>query len=232
MKQGLPNKGRTRMIGQGVYTLAEVSQYTKQPVSTLRSWFMPRSDGQGRGPIFQSEWERVDDEFAVSFLNLIEAYAASMFRSKKVKPADLRRAHEILKQELNTPHPFAHAELSTFLRRIIHEKDYSNRDRRFVDVISKQLVFPEFRAGLDTIDYSPSTKLAHAWRISDGVVINPKVGFGKPVIVKTGVSTLIVASQYLANSKNAALVARLFNITESGVFDAFQFERGLGRIAA
>jgi uncharacterized protein (DUF433 family) len=220
------------MIDQGVYTLAEVSRYTKVPGATLRSWFLPRSDGKGKGPIFRSEWARVGDDFAISFLNLIEAYAASVFKKNKVKPSDIRRSHEILAKELGTLHPFAHAELSTLLRRIIHEKDFASRDKRFVDVISKQLFFPQFKAALESVDYSPKTKLANIWRIGEGVVINPRVGFGRPVVEKTGVSTSVIAHQYLANARDARLVARLFNITESGVASAFQFERSLGRIAA
>ena len=220
------------MLGQGVYTLAEVSRYTKVRVATLRTWFMPRSDKKGKGPIFQSEWKRIDNDFAISFLNLIEAYAASMFKRNNVRPSDIRRAHEILQNELKTAHPFAHGELSTLLGRIIHEKNVSKRDKRFVDVISKQLIFPEFRAGLQAVDYSPATNLANTWRIGEGVVIDPKVGFGRPVIDKTGISTLVVAHQYLANGRDAAFVARLFNITANGVECAFQFERDLGRIAA
>jgi hypothetical protein len=133
----------------------------------VRSWFLPRANGAGKGPIFESQWEREGDDFAIGFLNLIETYAASFCKKSKVKHTDIRRAQEILKEELDTPHPFAHAELSAFLGRIIHERDHdrTGRDRRFIDVISRQLVFPEFRAGLAKIDYSPTTEVS--WSVED-----------------------------------------------------------------
>src|SRR5687768_457655 len=99
------------MLGEGVYMLNEVARYTGVPASTLRTWFMPRSDGRGNGPIFRSDWERVGDDFAVSFVNLIEAYVASFFRDKGIKPHHIRRVHEILKDEWGIPHPFASEDL-------------------------------------------------------------------------------------------------------------------------
>ena len=120
-----------------------------------------------------------------------------------------------------------------FLREIVlQESILRDRGNRFVDVISKQLLFPEFRARLTRINYNVATRLADRWRIADGIIVNPVVGFGKPVIENTGISSLIVAKQYKANGENAALVARLYKITETGVLNAFQFERSLGRIAA
>lgn len=219
------------MLGQGIYTLAEVAQYTHVPSATLRSWFMPRADGKGRGPIFASEWERAGDDFAVSFLNLVEAFVASFFKKNKVKPPIIRRAHEILKEQLHTPYPFAHADLETEFGRIIEARQ-SPGDRHFVDVISQQLVFPQFRHGIAMLDYDQSTRLAGSWRIADGVTINPKISFGKPALKDMGISTLILANQFAANGKSAEIVGRLFKISPGSVLNAVEFERGLKRIAA
>jgi len=217
------------MNWQAVYTLAEASVYTGIPSTTLRSWFMPRSDGGGRGPIFNSDLPRIGDEFGLSFFNLVEAFVASFFKKNLVKPNDIRKANLILKEKLHTPHPFVHAHLRTGLGHVVHDQSHGTR---FQEVISKQLLFPEFSDGLHRLIYSPTTNLTDAWKVSPGVVIRPETGFGKPVLDIAGVSTLIVAKQYVANGKNAALVARLFKITEAGVNTAYQFEKNLRRIAA
>src|SRR5687768_13860811 len=107
-----PNKGQTRVLDQGVYTLAEVSQYTGVASTTLRSWFVGRSDDRGLGPVFKPAYE-VGDDLAVSFLNLIEARIASFFRGQGLSPYLIRRAHELLQERLGTPHPFAHEDLRT-----------------------------------------------------------------------------------------------------------------------
>jgi uncharacterized protein (DUF433 family) len=84
---------------------------------------------------------------------------------------------------------------------------------------------------LSRITYGPTTKLAEALAISNGVVINPTVGFGKPVIANTGLTTFVVANQFHANRKNTALVASLFNITERDVKNAVRFESRLKQAA-
>jgi uncharacterized protein (DUF433 family) len=218
------------MIEHGVYTMAEVSQYTGVKPMTLRAWFLSRSDEKGHGPVFISDYAKIENDFAVSFLNLIEVYVASFFKMKNVSHADIRRTHRILKQQLGTPHPFAHASLSTGLGRIVLES--TGETQRYLEVIGRQLLFPQFADGLHRISYSATTRLADEWKLSEGITVSPMMGFGKPVIDNTGVSTLIVAKQYKANGKNAALVARLFKITEQGVLNAFRFEERLGRIAA
>lgn len=216
------------MLDQGVYTLSEVSRYTGVPFSTIRDWFLPHPQGR-HSPVFESDWPRVGDDYAVSFLNLIEAYVASFFRKKGMKPNHIRRAHSILQERWNTKHPFARRDLRTDGKRIIIQ---STGDPQLVEAISKQEVFEYVKPHLREINYELISKLAGEWRIGTGVVINPKIGFGKPVIKNTGVSTLVVAQQYQANGRNAALVARLFDIPEKGVLDAFRFEKRLKRIAA
>src|SRR6266700_1962315 len=99
------------MLGLGVYPLSEVTDYTGVPATTLRSWFICRSDGKGRGPLFQSDWERVENDYALSFVNLIEAYVASFFRAKKIKPSHIRKVHEALKDKWGIAHPFASQDL-------------------------------------------------------------------------------------------------------------------------
>src|SRR5690242_7587876 len=95
------------MLDRGVYTLPELHRYTRVPLQTLRNWFFVRSDRSHHHPIFESEWGRVHGDFAVSFLNLIEARVAALFRDKGVSSRDIRKAHQILKGEWRIKHPFA-----------------------------------------------------------------------------------------------------------------------------
>jgi uncharacterized protein (DUF433 family) len=222
------------MFGSGLYTLPDVARYTGVPRSTIRSWFRPRSDGQGRGPMFQSDYETVDGEMAVSFLNLIDAYVARYFRQQNVSPLVLRRAHEILQLELGTPHPFAHADLCAGQGRIIRRTvEIADSPPKLVDVVSKQKWFSEMQAWLSRIDYARVTKLASRWNIADGVVIDPTVCFGQPAVRRTAVSTFVLANQFHANRRNAALVADLYSVREEDVRHAAAFEaRHRQRIAA
>jgi len=214
------------IIGQGIYTLSEAARYARVPQATATSWFKPRGDRAGLGLLFDSDYAPIDGDYAISFLNLAEVYVARFFRNEGVKPSVLREARLKLQDELQTPYPFAHASLRTDGIRVIRDMG----DSRLVDVLNNQHFIPQMKLG--RFRFSSRTGLAEAWGIEPGITIDPTINFGKPVIENTGVSTLIVARQYVANGKNAPLVARLFKLTDAGVLNAYGFETSYGRIAA
>jgi uncharacterized protein (DUF433 family) len=156
----------------------------------------------------------------------MEIYVARFFRQEGVRPKIIRQAYKKLQEELKTPHPFAHADLRTNGVEIIRRM--GNAD--LLGVIDKQHFFAQMKLG--RITFATLTRLAEQWGIADGVIINPTINFGKPVVENSGVSTLIVANQYEANKGDAALVARLFRLTESGVRHAVDFERSFSARAA
>lgn len=136
----------------------------------------------------------------------------------------IRAAHTALKVDLQTDHPFAHRSIYTDGRKVFAVAAAHMADPVLTEVVSRQTFFPRVRERLKPIEYSPSSQLAERWKISPGVVIDPAVAFGQPVVAGTGVATLIVATSYAANRKSAALVEDLFGISEQNVLDAVRFE--------
>src|SRR2546421_6126579 len=197
----LKTRAGAAMLGKGAYSLSEVASYSRLPLSTVREWFKWRSDRRGRGPLLRSDYQPVGNDYAVSFYNLIDAYVVAFFKRQGVGPLVIRLAYQRLADELEVAHPFAHAELYTDNGRIIRRTATElNRDE-LIDVVSRQKWFPQWQAYLSGIEYASDTRLAALWRIADGVVINPLVGFGKPVIQSTAVTTFVLASQYDANGR-------------------------------
>ena len=218
------------MIGQGVYTLAEVSRLTELHQSRVRIWFKYRSDGVGHGPVFESDYKSVDGDYAVSFLDLIDVLIAGQFRVRhNVSMRIVRRAHKLLQEELNTKHPFCHSDLYTDGRRIFIAAADKLGEEKLSDVVSHQQFFLHIKKKLEHIDYSEITKLASRWRIAKGIVVDPSICMGKPTIQNTGVTTYVIANQYYANLKNPALVADLYEVSEENIAKAVQFEQRYGR---
>lgn len=91
------------------------------------------------------------------------------------------------------------------------------------EVVSQQLFFPMVRERLEKIEYAEDSELATRWQIAKGIVIDPDISFGQPVIHGTGVTTFVAARSYLANDRNADLVGELFGITPNDVLDAVAF---------
>lgn len=214
------------MIGEGAYPIAEAARYAGVPVATVRSWFKPRADGRGRGPLFHSDLPAVGDDYAISFLNLVEVYVARFFRNEGVRPERMRRAHEILQVELGNAHPFAHADLGTDGKQII----LATAEGDLRDVISRQHFFKQMK--LRRFTFNQTTRLAEQWRIGEGVLINPRVSFGKPVAEGSGVTTYVLANQFYANGEDADVVAELYEVAAADVRRAVVFEAAHRRRAA
>lgn len=213
------------MLGQGMYILAEVSQLTEIHPSRVRSWFKHRADGSGCGPVFESDYEPVAGDYAVSFLDLIDVLIAGHFRDHYEVPMRvIRRAHSLLAKQLDTKHPFCHSRLYTDGETIFHSTANELNEEILRDVISQQQFFVHIKEKLSQIEYCDVTEMARLWRIDTGVVVDPRVCMGKPTIDKTGIATRVVANQFYANDGDSALVADLYGISETDVANAVRFE--------
>jgi len=215
----------SKMLGQGIYTLAEVSSLTEIHPSRVRAWFRTRPDGAGRGPVFQADYAPVKGEYAYSFLDLIDVLVAGQFRDRhNVSMTVVHKAHTVLQKELSTKHPFCHADLYTDGKRIFSLAAKEVGEPILVEVVSRLQFFLHVREKLDHIDYSEVTKLACRWNIAEGVIIDPAVSMGKPTICETGLTTHVMANQYYANRENADIVADLYGVCANDVINAVKFE--------
>ena len=213
------------MLGQGVYTLAEVSRLTDLHPNRVRAWFKQRSDRSGRGPVFESDYQPIGGDYAVSFLDLIDVLVVGAFRDQFDVPMRVvRRAHSLLQRQLDTKHPFCHSDLYTDGRSIFLWAASELNERMLSEVISRQQFFPHVRERLHHIDYNAISKLAHRWRITSGVVIDPSICMGKPTIANTAITTYVVANQFYANGDDSRLIADLYGVSEKDVTDAVTFE--------
>jgi uncharacterized protein (DUF433 family) len=218
------------MLGQGVYTLTEVSRLTDLHPNRVRSWFKQRPDGSGYGPVFQSDFQPVDGDYAVSFFDLIDVLVAGTFRDQFDVPMQVvRRAHGLLQTRLKTKHPFCHNELYTDGRDIFLCAANQLNEEILSEVVSRQQFFLYIRERLHHIDYDELTKLARRWKITKGVVIDPLISMGKPTVENAGVTTYVIANQYEANAKDATLVADLYGISQKDVANAVNFEKWFRR---
>jgi uncharacterized protein (DUF433 family) len=214
------------MLGQGVYTVAEVSKLTDLHPSRVRSWFRQRSDGSGFGPVFESDYQPVDGDYAVSFLDLIDVLVVGTFRDQFHVPMRVvRRAHRLLQDRLGTKHPFCLSDLYTDGKSIFLLAANQLNEKILSEIVSRQQFFLHIKEKLHHIDYNEISRLARRWRITDGVVVDPAVCMGKPTVAKTGVATYVVANQYYANHKDSGLIADLYGIGEQDVANAVAFEK-------
>ena len=131
----------------------------------------------------------------------------------------------MLRSEFSSPHPFAHTKFKTDGSRIFVLETDMEGEETLSEAITKQYETPiVINQFLQSVDYSELSSLAKRWRIASGVVVDPAVSLGKPVIEETGTTTFVVARSYFANNKDADLVADLFDLGPPQVLDAVAFE--------
>lgn len=213
------------MLGKGIYILAEISRLTEIHPARVRSWLKQRNNGSGHSPLFSSDYMPADGDYASSFLDLIDVLIAGQFRDKyQVSMSVVKKAHRVLKEELNTDHPFCHSDLHTDGKNIFTLAANKVGDKILSEVVSHQQFFIHVLEPLSHIDYEDASKLAKRWRIAQGIVVDPSISLGKPVVEGTGTTTHVIANQYYANNQETSLVADLYGISDQDVHNAVSFE--------
>lgn len=214
------------MLGKGVYSIAEAAHLVGVHPARLRTWFVGRPGRQT--PFFEPDHTRVGGRIAISFRDLVDAWVASQFRERGLSLQSLRRIHSNLQKRFGDKHGFCHESLKTDGRTVfLHAVDDEGREK-LLDLLDNQLLMPKvILPFLEQLDFDPVSHLATRWRIASGVLVDPTINFGKPIVTGSCVATAVLAEAYNANEQNAARVASWFNVSEDDVLEAVRFEHRL-----
>lgn len=200
-------------------------------MATLSSWvkgrYYPTEDGRRffkpvlNLPNPSKRW--------LSFVNLVEAHVLHAIRSQHQVPLEnVRKALQYVQREFNSKHPLADQEFETngcdlFLQKYGQLINLT-RDGQLAmkDVLQKYLKRIERdEAGLAARLY-PFTRGINADAFK-AVVIDPNLAFGKPVLVGTGIPTVVVADRYKAGDSIDAL-ARDYGLDRLNIEEAIRCE--------
>lgn len=216
------------ILGRGIYSLSEAARLTQLKPSRVREWIIGRPTLASRKPVFHTDYRSIDATHAISFHDLIELFVAGQLRNHRVSLQSLRKVHAQLARELGTRHPFCRSELLTDGKRVFTLGLDEDHQQQMIEVLTHQRVFAKVLLPfLERIDYDQASSLALRWCITRGVLVDPTINLGKPVIEDIGISTAILASAYEANARNADLVAEWYKVHVRHVLAAVDFERSL-----
>src|SRR5439155_13982893 len=99
------------ILGQGAYSFTEAAKLTGLKPGRLREWFRGRTRSLVRQPVFAGDFDPVEGEYAISFLDLIDVYVAGQLRDHGVSLQNLRKVYACLSTDFETRHPFCRQEL-------------------------------------------------------------------------------------------------------------------------
>jgi uncharacterized protein (DUF433 family) len=219
------------LIGVGLYSISETARLTQIPYARIRRWVRGYQFKAGGGyrkslPVVESQLKPIDHTAALTFLDLLEIRVVDEFLDRGVSWTTLRRAHSNAAQAFHTSHPFCTRRFKTDGREIFAEINAQAADPVLVALSESQRVFGAIlEPYLEDVDFQKDQPLRW-WPLgrTRGVVIDPTRNFGKPIVAKAGVPTVILAQAY-DQEHSYKTVAAWYEVDERAVREAVQFER-------
>ncbi len=206
-----------------IYGISESAQYLRVPHTTLRYWV----EGARSIPPLVKLASR--EPARLSFMNLLECHMLSSMRAiYELKIPKVRRALMGLAKYVQHKHPLVEQAFQTDRRDLFIEHLGS------VVNLSKghQILIPgvmEFY--LERIERDPKGLFRFYPFVMERtqneprlIQINPAIGFGKPVIAGTGISTAVVASRFNARESIDDLASE-YGVKPRQIEEAIRWEQ-------
>jgi uncharacterized protein (DUF433 family) len=207
-----------------MYGLSEAALYLRVPTSTLDYWVYGR--GRTAGLITAASRH----PRSLSFMNLLECHMlAAMRKIYNLRLPKIRRAITRLSSMNGYRHPLIERPLLT------NKRDILIREMDTILNISRRNNFGQYEMPpiveefLERIEIDDNTYKFYPFVRERSrkeprlIVINPKVGFGKPVIAGTGISTAVIASRFNARDSIPDL-AQEYGVSAAQIEEAIRWE--------
>jgi uncharacterized protein (DUF433 family) len=206
-----------------IYGLSEAAQYLRVPLNTLRYWV------QGGGSVPPLLKLAKSDPSRLSFMNLLECHTLSAMRGiYDVKIPKVRKALISLAKYVQHEHPLVEQAFQTDRRDLFiqHLGRVMNLSK------DQQILIPGvMESYLERIERDPKGLFKFYPFVMERtqnepklILINPAVGFGKPVIAGTGVSTAVVASRFNARESIDDLASE-YGVKPREIEEAIRWEQ-------
>jgi uncharacterized protein (DUF433 family) len=216
---------------QPAYGLPEATRYVKLPIATLRSWVVGRAYPKGQmvatfQPLIKPARKNPP---LLSFYNLIEAHVLRALRTEHgVAIKSVRNA-------------LRYAERSEKIERLLLRKDlltdagklFLSRYGQLIELsasgqLAMRKVFEEHLKRVEWDEWQFPVRLypyvSAEPTASKPIAIDPSIGFGRPVVVRAGVSTRAIADRIDAGETVADL-AEDYDLKPEEIEEAVLYER-------
>jgi uncharacterized protein (DUF433 family) len=221
-----------RLIGRGVYSLAEAHRLTGVPAARIRRWTSGYEfDSKGRRkfspPVVATELSSELGTPALDFADLLEVRFLNAFREYGVSWTAIRIAAQRARDLTGLSHPFSNKRFSTDGRTILLAFVSETGDEHLLDLVRSQYeierLISRFLQG--EIEFDDRDAPRRWWPVSGHrrIVIDPQRAFGAPILAAEGVPTRVLANAVEAE-ESIELVASLFGVDPVAVAEAVEYE--------
>jgi len=213
-----------------VYSVPQAAKYIRMPAATLSSWVhgrhYERKDGTAyfRPPIQLSD----PDSKRLSFWNLIEAHVLKSLRVEHgVSMKNVRRALDYAEDALNLKNLLRRRELRTTAGNIFIQKYGELINASQSGQVAMKKMLKDYLESVQWDEHLLATRYFPYPRINNTqgrIVIDPRVGFGRPVIQPGGISTSVIADRVDAG-EDLHRIADDYNLDLRAIEEAVVYER-------
>lgn len=208
-------------LGQGIYTAADASRILKIPYPKAKYWFKNYARSRFNDSDFLYHFE-VRDLTVVNFFALIEMYVFYTLKEKGITTSRILSAHNVMKDFLKTPYPFAKQDIYINNRSLLfgdEKRELITADKRLQTVIIRVL-----KPFVSKVQFNDD-RLAHKYYPlgkEKTIVVNPENQFGQPVIEGTNIlpETILNLSK---GGESMTSIAKLYGINVKQVKHAIEF---------
>ncbi len=214
-----------------LYYYAEAARLTGISIYRVHRWlkgyeYLYESKRMKQPPILERKETLFGESSFASFYDLIDLLFVKRFLDQGISLQKIRKALKEAEEILGVSH-FAHeiffTDKSNIFLRIREEGD------AILELLSggQWAIKPFIEELGHMIDFDDITKSVCRWYPPEGdrlVVLDPWVSFGRPIIVKKGITTENIYDLYLAEGKNEASIVSWMNLEPREVKAAVKFE--------
>ena len=226
---------RFKVIGRGVYSLAEAERLTKVPQQRIKRWtagyvYRDKDEERYTAPVIATELEPIDGTPVLDFSDLLEVRFLNAFREHGVGWKAIRIAAQRAKELLGRHRPFSTRIFKTDGQTILAEIVQEAGDKLLLDLVENQYAFeqiisPYLYAG---IEFDQLDEPERWWPLGEErcVVLDPQRAFGAPIVAQGGIPTRILADA-MQTEGSIEFVAKWYESDPREVCDAVEFEHRL-----
>ena len=222
----------TDLRNQPAYTLAEAARYLRLPAATLRSWVAgrpyPKAEGMARfQPLIHPPRKQPP---TLSFWNLIEAHVLRSLRTDHgVSIKAVRQALSFAERKLDIERLLLRKELRTNAGRVFLDRYGELIELSASGQLAMRQLLEQHLKRIEWDDWEFPVRLYPFLSVETTtddkpIAIDPKIAFGRPVLVRVGVSTAAIAERIDASETVGELAAD-YGLTPSEIEQAVLFER-------
>lgn len=233
-------------VGTGFYSPVEAAALLHERPATVRRWAWGYRRGRASGnttqpPLIHTELPTLEGQDALTFVELVELLYIRAFERAGVSWKRIRDAARVAARMYSTRHPFALRQVYVDPHGVygtVHENDGGES---LVELVGHgQHAIPQLvKPFLEQIDFGPNDVARRWWPMGrdGGVVVDPLIAFGAPVVAEVGMRAHSLASAVDAEAPTfgedgaVARVAWTYDIAPAHVRTALHFREWLRQAA-